>query len=437
MGEQKPRSRKNILRYVLWGLAIAVGLLLIAVVVLTAVYLIWIKVPPPLAEPKTAEERVAYNLAVFDAAWSDIDRYFYDPKFNGRDWSAVRAKVRPQAAAAKTTFDLYFGVLQPMVRILGSSHMEVMPPVRLQQSVEVGRRDDHCLALPAVEDVAWLGFKLAFPPGQGMIVAEVRKGSAADLHDIEPGWRIKSFTVTPRCHDKPLTKLELLPPDGKVRAYEYSADPYVEPPMANATLASGVRVLRFNAFDDRDARWLVEELKRAPAAGVIIDLRHNTGGDVAVVERIASALLGPGRSLGRYAGRQSRLDRRTPEPGAVYHGPVAVLIGPLSASGAEVTAQVLHFHYRAVLVGAGTAGDMLSSQLFALPDGGQLQVATFDYRGPDGRRLEGVGVRPDLEAHQTLAAIRAGRDLVVDMADQALTRDNRNGGAANEKGPAN
>ena len=39
---------------------------------------------------------------------------------------------------------------------------------------------------------------------------------------------------------------------------------------------------------------------------------------------------------------------------------------------------------------------------------------------PDGRRLEGVGVSPDLPVAQTLATVRAGRDLPLEAAEKAL-----------------
>ena len=101
-------------------------------------------------------------------------------------------------------------------------------------------------------------------------------------------------------------------------------------------------------------------------------------------------------------------------------GPLVVLIGPASASAAEVTAAALRNHRRALLVGGESAGAVLLSQAYPLPDGGKVTVAIADVLTPDGRRLEGVGVSPDLPVAQTLAAVRADRDLPLEAAEKAL-----------------
>jgi carboxyl-terminal processing protease len=97
-----------------------------------------------------------------------------------------------------------------------------------------------------------------------------------------------------------------------------------------------------------------------------------------------------------------------------------VLVGPESASSAEVFAAALQHHRRAILVGKTTAGSVMTSRLFSLPDGGTLSLAVSEFVAPDGRRLEGVGVRPDVDAISTLAAVRAGRDILLEAAIAAL-----------------
>ena len=104
----------------------------------------------------------------------------------------------------------------------------------------------------------------------------------------------------------------------------------------------------------------------------------------------------------------------------MFDGRLSVLVGPISASSAEVAASALRHHGRAVLVGSQTSGNVLRSRRYALPDGGTATVANQDYLTPSVRRIEKVGVQPDLEVSQTLAATRAGRDLVVEAALQLV-----------------
>jgi hypothetical protein len=39
-----------------------------------------------------------------------------------------------------------------------------------------------------------------------------------------------------------------------------------------------------------------------------------------------------------------------------------------------------------------------------------------DSRWPDGKQLQRVGITPDIEAHPTVAGIRAGRDEILERA---------------------
>ena len=88
----------------------------------------------------------------------------------------------------------------------------------------------------------------------------------------------------------------------------------------------------------------------------------------------------------------------------------------------------MQFHHRAIVVGRRTAGAVIVAREYPLPDGGRLQVATEDYRGLDGKRLEGNGVKPDVEVELKLADVRAGRDRDLDAALQVLAANRQKTG---------
>jgi carboxyl-terminal processing protease len=140
-----------------------------------------------------------------------------------------------------------------------------------------------------------------------------------------------------------------------------------------------------------------------------------------------SEVLGRFLDVGASIGEVTRADRtetlRAVPSMLSFKGPVAVLISSLSASAAEVSASALRFYGRAKLFGSQTPGNVLLSNNFRLADGGIVQVAVADMRGPDGRRLENVGVKPDYEIMPTLETVRAGRDVVLEaaLADLAQT----------------
>jgi carboxyl-terminal processing protease len=80
-------------------------------------------------------------------------------------------------------------------------------------------------------------------------------------------------------------------------------------------------------------------------------------------------------------------------------------------------------HERATIVGRPTAGAVLASWFYSLPDGGELQLSREDYIAPNGRRIEGNGVEPNIVVTRTLADIRTGRDPDLETALRVLTSD--------------
>jgi len=59
---------------------------------------------------------------IFEEAWRTLDAGFYDPKFHGRDWKALRDKYRPRALAASTDHD-FRDMFNEMLGQLDASHM--------------------------------------------------------------------------------------------------------------------------------------------------------------------------------------------------------------------------------------------------------------------------------------------------------------------------
>lgn len=164
----------------------------------------------------------------------------------------------------------------------------------------------------------------------------------------------------------------------------------------------GVGYLRIRAFPDsvNDVLgWAMSEVGSQSA--LVLDLRGNPGGLVDAVDATAGMFL-PAHTLvssgrrrwGVFGPQHFYADDSA---GVHYAGRLIVLVDGGTRSGAEALARALQYYRRAVIVGTHTAGQVLGVDVqMPLPDGGLLRVATLDMRGPDGVRLEGKGVTPDL-----------------------------------------
>ncbi len=79
-----------------------------------------------------------------------------------------------------------------------------------------------------------------------------------------------------------------------------------------------------------------------------------------------------------------------------YGGPLVILVDPLTGSTSEIFAGGMQALGRATVVGETTSGQALPALVAALPNGDRLLHAVADFTAPDGSRLEGRGVRPDV-----------------------------------------
>jgi C-terminal processing protease CtpA/Prc len=182
-------------------------------------------------------------------------------------------------------------------------------------------------------------------------------------------------------------------------------------------LAGNVLLVSLDGFNPGDDKWLARTLDDGPPpSAIVLDLRNNDGGDADVIARVAGLFFAEDRPLVQRIERKQNVQKLRGTGRHAYLGPLAILIGSDSASGAEALAALIDESGRGITVGERTAGALTGASEYKLPDGGQLSVAEFDIRTPGGKRLEGVGLEPRIPIKPTLADRRAGRDPVLDCA---------------------
>ena len=150
--------------------------------------------------------------------------------------------------------------------------------------------------------------------------------------------------------------------------------------------------------------------------GVIIDLRRNRGGSQPELRRSLDRVLRNDSYIGMERSASGVTDWRASHNARAYSGPLAVLIGPMSASAAEIFAAAIQDNLRGRLLGRMTNGSVLKARRFPLPDGGVVEVPVSDFVRAIGTRIEGAGVEPDIRIVPSLAEIRAGHDPVIKRA---------------------
>ncbi|MGQ0539398.1 MAG: S41 family peptidase [Gemmatimonadaceae bacterium] len=416
-------------------------------------------------------------VATFDSAWSRVKATYYDSTLKGVDWDAVRRELRPRAEHARTRAALR-ALLLEMLSPLADSHMMVLPA---EFAAPALHNDSAGSARPG-----GVGIETRIVDRE-LHVWRVEPGSAAARAGVRPGWVVDSIDGAPvrpgiarvdslpnenarrvlfaQVTAKLQNRFEMGGPAGAPLAVAFrdahgrsqrramirdtAGTPVKVGHMPTLVLRQSWRRVQLSGGDCvgivRFNYWLIPilpEIAKAMSAlgecrGIAIDLRGNVGGMAAILSGVSGFFVDTAATLAfvRSRGGETRYDvfprRATPEGRRVepFRGPLAILLDPLSASTSEVFAAGMRQIGRARLFGEKTAGQALPAFVTKLPSGDALMHVVGDLRLGDGTRIEGAGVRPDVELALVRADLLAQRDAVLDAAIYWIAMQNLRTGA--------
>jgi carboxyl-terminal processing protease len=157
----------------------------------------------------------------------------------------------------------------------------------------------------------------------------------------------------------------------------------------------------------RDVRRLLEELKAKKVDLVIMDLRFNGGGSLPESVEMTGLFIDQGPVV-QVKGPDGRvIPHNDDKPGAVWDGPLVVMINKFSASASEIFAGAIQDYGRGIVVGdksthgKGTVQELeelgrIVSQLNP-PNYGALKMTIQQFYRPGGDSTQNRGVVSDIE----------------------------------------
>jgi carboxyl-terminal processing protease len=381
----------------------------------------------------------APNQADFDQVWELVRDRFYDPRLNGLDWQAMRARYRPRAASARSREDGAVAV-NAMLAELGASHTHYYttedPAYYQLADIFAGALEHRGLErLFPRGEVAYPGIgAFTETDDQGRVfVTGVIEGAPAHQAGIllgdeilsadgRPFRPVDSFrgkvgaavplqirrTLGAAPHPISVTPADLRPGEMFLRGLQTSARVIV---AGNNMRVGYVHVWSYasprfqSALED-----LIGEGPLKDADALIWDLRGGWGG----AQPQYLDLFNPRAPT-------MQVTDRNGETGLVdvkWRKPVAMLINEGTRSGKEVLAYGFKEYRLGELIGQRTEGAVLAATAFLIGEDGLLLLAVEDVL-VDGKRLEGVGVTPTIGVAFDWR-YAAGADPQLDRAVQVL-----------------
>ncbi len=156
-----------------------------------------------------------------------------------------------------------------------------------------------------------------------------------------------------------------------------------------------LRIRDFVAGQTRSALKASIDFLDLQESPLIIDLRESGGGDLYEALDCAGLFVPQGKSLGGLMTRESGKSMVISPPVDKVSMPVVLLVGPDTASAAEVFAAALQHHGRSVLIGRPTYGKCTTQTEVTLSDGLVLRFTNGRLLAPEGRECSTGGLEPD------------------------------------------
>lgn len=165
---------------------------------------------------------------------------------------------------------------------------------------------------------------------------------------------------------------------------------YVEGKML---VAPGIGYLSLTSVSQEaptELRAAIDELKGQGARGLILDLRGNPGGILEQGVAISDLFLDRGEEVVETRGRAPGASQSyTAQRADLWPDmPIVVLVGPRTASAAEIIAGALQDHDRALVLGNRTFGKGTAYALIRLSETEAVTVTTSRWYTPAGRSID-------------------------------------------------
>ncbi len=322
--------------------------------------------------------------------------YAFDTDFS--QWKSIAAN-RSQEIAAATTKEELATVLDEALDTFDLSHLSIFAPSTVRNR-RAGKRSGMGITIhPLDEGGGLISYVLADSPAER---CGLRKGDILTTIDNEPITEIKQLAGSIGQKRK-ITWMR----EGEELSCEIEyANFSLSEPSSLRWLRDDVALIRVQSFMPKYYKMgrinmFFRQAKNAK--GIVIDLRNNRGGLSFYSRHLVSKFSSPKETFAYLANQKSEnkgRSRRAVHPlpfSKNFKGKVVILVDSLSASAADIVPAFVAENKLGTVIGQRTSGALQLAKSYPLPYGFRLYLPIAEMLTPEGNRLEGVGLVPEIE----------------------------------------
>jgi len=373
------------------------------------------------------------KLEVFQQAWTYVRDNFFDPNFNGVNWSEVRNEYAPLAAGARTSDELR-RIISLMLGELNASHSGIAPPPSNAQPPVIGRlglrfdREEYETkgALRVTEVIPLTPAALSnIKPGDYLISVDGARVTSHTNLDELLAYKINRrvvLTIASSANAPQPREVAVRPVTGATeRALLYRR--WVEDNRAYVARISNGRLgyvhMSDMSFGALTQLYLDLDAENQKREGVVVDVRNNNGGFVNVYAIDVFAR----RSYFTMTPRGfSTSPSRTVLGQRALESPTILITNRHTLSDGEDFTEGYRSLHLGKVVGEPTAGWIIYTSGVQLVDGSALRLPYDRIVANDGTLME-MHPRPvDLQIDKPIGESYLGRDSQLEAAVNELLK---------------
>lgn len=259
-----------------------------------------------------------------------------------------------------------------------------------------------------------IGVSVLQDPDDGFLqIVQVFTGSPAEKAGLQSGDKIINVNEESMAglEQEEVIKKIKGPKDTQVKITVYRAsekdsftldvgrDRIIMDTVKSKMLENNIGYIQITGFDGVTAKQFKEEfagLKSKGMESLVVDLRHNPGGRLDIVNDILDEFLPKGiitYTIDAQGQRQEYVTRDN----VYFNKPLAVLVNENSASASEIFSGSVKDYGVGTIVGTTTFGKGKVQTIYPLNDGSALRVTISKYYTPNGDYIHGTGIEPDIK----------------------------------------